>query len=388
MKTYDWLVIGGGITGTALGYELSKQGFSVLLLEQAPNPESATRYSYGGLPYWSGTSPLTNRLCQEGIACHRNLSKELEGDTEFRELGVLLTIDSEDDPDKIAQSYTQFEISPQLLTVAEACEQEPLLNPRAIAGALQLPHGHINPMRTNQAYLEAFQRLGGEVKIERVVSLNRQNDRATGVKTTHNTYHASNLAVCAGGLSRALLKEIGIEVRLYFTHAELIETPPVEVQLNRLIMPAVVERFALEERASQPGFDELWDRPNCEIVPPILDPGGVQFKDGHLCLGQLSRTLSDPFARVDAAASEAKIRRAIAHLLPSLAQLPGTWHHCLVAFSNNSLPLVGKLGGIEGVYLFSGFTSTLLFAPPLAKHFARWVNGEESDLIKQLSFNN
>ncbi|MBE9116432.1 FAD-binding oxidoreductase [Lusitaniella coriacea LEGE 07157] len=387
MKTYDWLVIGGGITGTALGYELSKQGFSVLLLEQVQNPDSATRYSYGGLPYWSGTSPLTNRLCREGIACHRNLSEELEGDTEFRELGVLLTIDSEDDPGAIAESYTQFEISPQLLTVAEACEREPLLNPRAIAGALQLPHGHINPIQTNLAYLQAFQRLGGEVKIERVVSLNRQEDRATGVQTTHQTYHAANLAVCAGGLSRALLKEIGIEVRLYFTHAELIETPPVELQLNTLIMPAVVERFALEERASQPGFDELWDRPNCEIVPPILDPGGVQFKDGHLCLGQLSRTLSNPFAPVDAAASEEKLRRAIAHLLPPLAQLPGTWHHCLVAFSNNSLPLVGKLDKIEGIYLFSGFTSTLLFAPPLAKHFARWANGEDNDLIAQLSFN-
>jgi glycine/D-amino acid oxidase-like deaminating enzyme len=34
MKTQDWIVVGGGITGAALSYELAKKGFSVLLLER------------------------------------------------------------------------------------------------------------------------------------------------------------------------------------------------------------------------------------------------------------------------------------------------------------------------------------------------------------------
>jgi glycine/D-amino acid oxidase-like deaminating enzyme len=49
MKTYDWIVIGGGITGAALAYELTKKNFSVLLLEQNAIANNATRYSYGGL---------------------------------------------------------------------------------------------------------------------------------------------------------------------------------------------------------------------------------------------------------------------------------------------------------------------------------------------------
>ena len=44
MKTYDWIIIGGGITGAALAYELTKIGFSVLLLEQYEISQNATRY--------------------------------------------------------------------------------------------------------------------------------------------------------------------------------------------------------------------------------------------------------------------------------------------------------------------------------------------------------
>ncbi|HBE35501.1 MAG TPA: FAD-dependent oxidoreductase, partial [Cyanobacteria bacterium UBA11368] len=47
MQTFDWIAIGGGITGAAVSYELSKKGFSVLLLEQYATPQNATRYSYG-----------------------------------------------------------------------------------------------------------------------------------------------------------------------------------------------------------------------------------------------------------------------------------------------------------------------------------------------------
>ncbi|MEB3248221.1 MAG: FAD-dependent oxidoreductase, partial [Merismopediaceae bacterium] len=41
MKNADFLVIGGGITGAAIAYELQKQGHQVLLLEQAPQPRNA-----------------------------------------------------------------------------------------------------------------------------------------------------------------------------------------------------------------------------------------------------------------------------------------------------------------------------------------------------------
>ncbi|MGK7875233.1 MAG: NAD(P)/FAD-dependent oxidoreductase [Xenococcaceae cyanobacterium] len=385
MKTYNWIVIGGGITGAALSYELVKKGFSVLLLEKDATPENATRYSYGGLAYWSGTTELTRQLCQEGIELHRNLSEELEADTEFRELDLVLTIDPEDDPQVVADSYSQFAIPPRLLSVEEACELEPLLNPKAIASVLRLPHGHIHPQKTTQGYQQIFRRAGGEIKIAQVVKLLRKGDRIEGVKTPNQTYHAANTVVCAGGLSRSLLKEARINLRLYFTHAQLIRTPPVDIKLRTLVMPATLKRLTLEAEASKAEIESIWDKPGYEPVPGILEPGAIQFLDGSLCIGQISQVLTDPEAEINATASERQIRKGIGRILPSLENVPGTWNRCLVAFANNSHPLVGAINNLAGVYLFSGFTSTLVFAPPLAKHFANWVAGEEDDIIPQLS---
>jgi glycine/D-amino acid oxidase-like deaminating enzyme len=388
MTNYDWIVIGAGITGSALGYELAKKGFRTLLLEKDARPDNATYYSYGGLAYWSGTTELTRQICQEGIEIHRNLSEELGSDTEFRDIDLVLTIAVQDDPKTVAANYSQFAIAPQILNVAEACELEPLLNPDAIAGVLRLPHGHIHPHKTNLAYQQAFCRLGGELKIEPVVNLLRQGDRIEGVITAQNKYYAANTVVCAGGLSRALLQEAGINIKLYFTHAQLIKTPPVDIRLRTLVMPATQKRMLLEAQATAPEIESLWEEPSQDFIAGVLDPGAVQFLDGSFCIGQISAIYTNPQVKIDLATSEAKIRTEIGNILPLLQNLPGTWHRCLVAFAKNSLPLVGEIKNLTGIYLFSGFTSTLVFAPPLARHFASWAAQEKDNIIPQLSANN
>lgn len=385
MKTYDWIVVGGGIAGAALAYELVKTGFAVLLLEQYEAPQNATRYSYGGLAYWSGTTPLTRLLCEEAMsttgyayARYHILSQELDADIQFRELDLLLTISAANDPEATAASYNHFAIPPRLLSVQEACELEPLLNREAISGALTVKHGHIHPEKTAQAYIQAFLRAGGEMQITQVVQVLQD-----GVKTTTGTFHSANVAICAGGLSRQLLKSAGIPVKLYFTHAEIIETPPVDMQLRTLVMPANVQRFQLEAESTQ--VDKLWNQPGNEPVPPILDAGAIQFQDGSLRIGQISRVLTDPYAKVNSEASEKWLRKNVGQFLPNLENLPGTWHHCLVGFSSDRLPLIGTIPGFESVHLFSGFSNPLVIIPPLAKRFANFASGKEDEIIIQLS---
>ena len=378
MKAYDWIVVGGGITGAALAYELAQTGFSVLLLEQYSTPQNATRYSYGGLAYWSGTTTLTRQLCEEASARYHILSQELDADIQFRELDLLLTISAHSDPEATAGSYNHFAIPPRLLSVQEACELEPQLNREAISGALTVKHGHIHPEKTSLAYIQAFERTGGEMQITQVLQVLQD-----GVKTTTATYRSANVVICAGGLSRQLLKSAGIPVKLYFTHAEIIETPPVNVQLRTLVMPANLQRFQLEAESTQ--VDELWNQPGNEPVPPILDAGAIQFQDGSLRIGQISRVLTDPYAKVNSEASEKWLRKNVGQILPALENLPGTWHDCLVAFSSDRLPLIGTIPGFESIHLFSGFSNPLVIIPPLAKRFANFASGKKDEIIIQLS---
>jgi glycine/D-amino acid oxidase-like deaminating enzyme len=390
-KTVNWIVVGAGITGAAIAYELAHQGFSVLRLEQHATLQGSSRYGYGGIAYWAGTTNLTRQLCDEARAIHPILSDELEEDTQFRELDLVLTIAAEADPQTIAQSYAGVAVPPRLVGIEEACDLEPLLNPDAIAGALTVKHGHLHLGKTIDAYTQAFIRLGGQVHIGQVTGLLKQSGKVTGVTCGNESFLGENVVVCAGAMSRGLLKSAGISVQQYFTHAELIEMPPVDIKLRSLVMPADAQRFNLETTSSTAELDNLWNEPGHEPIPPILDAGAIQLRDGTLRIGQVSRALTDPNAAIDAIASEQAMRTQVGKILPALKDLPGTWHHCLIAFSRDSLPLVGSIADIENVHLFSGFSNPLAIVPPLARRFAQAATDAiattEDLLLAQLSPN-
>ncbi|MEA5570162.1 FAD-binding oxidoreductase [Calothrix sp. UHCC 0171] len=387
LKSYDWIVVGAGFTGAALAYEIVKKGYKVLLLEQNLQPDNATRYSYGGLAFWAGNTVLTRQLCDEGRARYEILSSELDVDIEFRELDLLLTIDTENEPETVFQSYQHFTKTPKLLSIQEACELEPLLNQNAISAALTVKHGHIQPEKTAQAYIQAFLRLAGELEICQVLQFN-SFDTSTTVQTNTGIYQSANIAICTGGISRDLLKQSGISIPVYFTHAEILETPPTNIQLNTLVMPARLQRFQLEIDATK--NDEIWSENNKNerenmVNNIILDTGAVQFLDGRLKLGQISRILTNANAKIDSSNSEKILRSHLSQILPTLANLPATWYHCLVAFSQDSLPLIGAIPEQKNIHIFSGFSNPLVFIPPLAQRFANFISGNQDEIIHQLS---
>lgn len=68
-----------------------------------------------------------------------------------------------------------------------------------------------------------------------------------------------------------------------------------------------------------------------------------------------------------------------------MSSLPGTWHHCLVAFSSDRLPVIGAIPEYHGIYIFSGFSNPLVIVPPLAQRFRNYLSGKEDEIICQLS---
>lgn len=383
MKTFDWIVVGGGLAGSALGYELTKVGCSVLLLQTTqPN---ATQFSYGGIAYWSGTTDFTHQICQEGIEIHRQLSAELEGDTEFQEVDLLLTIAPDRDPQSIARLYAACAMPPKLITADDACEIEPLLNRGAIGAALHSLHGHVSPTQTVLAYQQAMVRLGGKLQVGQVVTLLRQNRRVVGVATATEQYEGANVVICAGGMSRVLLRSANLPVRLYFTQAELVDLPASDLKLRAIVSPAELKRFEMEGKAGRIETDGLWDEPDHEVTSAIFDASAVQFRDGRVRMGQISRALTDPDAQVNTRQSEAEIRAGVEALLPTLQGLPGQWRSCLVSFSGDRLPLLGALPDADGIYIFSGFSNPFALLPPLARRFAQSQVGQADTVIAQLS---
>jgi glycine/D-amino acid oxidase-like deaminating enzyme len=388
-KVYDWIVVGAGITGTILSYELVQQGFTVLLVDPAlessgASPtvqfaQNATRYSYGGIAYWSGTTPLMRQLCAEGLEIHRSLSQELGSETGFRELDLLLTIAAQSDVETIASTYQQFSTPPRSLSVQEACQLEPLLNPHSIAGALTLSHGHVDPVLLVQSYQQAFERSGGQFLGSPILGfISPKLSVIAGVITSLGNFSGANVAIGMGSLTRQFLQQAGIQVTQYFTYAE-------------------ARRFQLESQFTHPDLERYW---HCsgeyalgeswdELSPVALDPGAIQFLDGRIRIGQISRILPGLPIRLtpdqpNPTQSEAELRNYIRVILPALADLPGTWQRCGVAFSRDQLPLVGEIPGIEGLSLFSGFSSPFAIVPPIARRFAKQATGQLDPMLHAL----
>lgn len=386
MNNYDIILVGGGLTGSILAYELAQYDLKILLLEKNTNFQNATAYSYGGIFYWCGTDNLTKQLCAETREIYPQLEQELEADIELRNIDLLFTINKEQNPQEIYTQYQKFLAKPDLLFIRETCDLEPLLNPETINGCLRFPQTHVNPQKLVLAYQNAFVKRGGKIAIAEVNSLINKENKTIGVKTNQENFFAEETVICAGGFSRQLLAPISNEIPIYFAHTQLIKTPPSDLKLNSLVMPASLARFTLQEETTTCEKKTLWNNPNDKIQATAIEAGGVQFADGSFCLGQISQVITNPLASVDAKSSEKQLRQSISEILPQLANLKGTWYNCQVAFTKSQPFQVGKIQDTQGLSIFSGFTSPFVFVPPLAKHFANFLVNQDKPISENLDF--
>ncbi|BAQ62734.1 sarcosine oxidase [Geminocystis sp. NIES-3708] len=384
MNSYDVIVIGGGLTGSVLSYELAKKKVKVLLLEKDASLNNATTSSYGGISYWGGTDKLTNQLCEEGINIYRNLREELSENIEFRELDLLFTIDPSQDVEKLIADYQKFYIKPEFLNIDESKQLEPLLNPNAISGCLKFPQGHVNPEKMILAYQKQFIKLGGKIEKELVTFIKNKHNKIEGIQTNKNIYFSPQVIISAGAFSKQLLENLGLNLPIYFSHAQLIKIPSSEIKLRTLVMPCTSKRLDTEKEITGEERISMWKNPNNEIHSDVLEAGAIQFLDGSFCLGQISQIITNIDTSINSKVSERRIREAIAKVLPSLSVLQGTWYNCQVAFSQEMPFQARKIEEIEGLSLFSGFTSPFVFVPPLARHFAHYLVENKDSIIEQL----
>ncbi|NJM97754.1 MAG: hypothetical protein HC800_11875, partial [Phormidesmis sp. RL_2_1] len=197
----------------------------------------------------------------------------------------------------------------------------------------------------------------------------------------------------------------GWHIPLFFTHAEIIETapldvPPFDITVRSLIMPAHNNRFKQEAEAAE--TTDQWQQPNTQIIPPVLEAGVVQFADKTVRMGQISRFHTAYIPPADPAASVQAIQAAIVRQIPALKNVPGTWRHCLVSFTQDGLPLLGPIPSvhnpekgsgkkgfmtdqmIDGLHLFSGFTSPFALVPSVAQRYAQYIVNSSEPLIEQM----
>ncbi|MCK5451216.1 MAG: NAD(P)/FAD-dependent oxidoreductase [Candidatus Omnitrophica bacterium] len=170
IKTYDVVIIGGGVIGTSIARELSRYKIDVALLEKEIELAFGVSKSNSGIIH-PGTQnlpgSLKGRLCVQGNILTRRIAKELG--VEFQEVGELIVAFNKEENSRLFELKKEAETMgvPGLRIVGGDWlrENEPNLNGEAIAALYAPTAGIISPYRLVYALAENAVKNGVEIHV-------------------------------------------------------------------------------------------------------------------------------------------------------------------------------------------------------------------------------
>ncbi|SES90485.1 glycine oxidase [Oceanobacillus limi] len=295
-NTYDAIVVGGGINGGSIAYNLAKRGKKVLLLEKdrlASKASGAAAGMLGAQTELDEAGPMF-QLAKKSRAMFPQLSeeiKELTGiDIEFVHKGmykIALYEDEEIQYKRIIQIQNEVGEQAEWINQNELRMREPALS-TAITGAMYIEKdGQVSAPKLTLGFLKAAASLGVEIKeYTEVTSFPMENGKVTGVQTTAGLFEGEHVVVAGGAWSQKLLQEVGAQLKAYpvkgecfsvLTHKPLIAGTVfshgcylVPKKGGRLLVGATMKPNTFDQIVTVEGIHTLMGKAQ-KILPSIAD---------------------------------------------------------------------------------------------------------------------
>jgi D-amino-acid dehydrogenase len=360
----DVAVVGGGLVGSTLAYELVALGADVLLVDDH-QPGRASDAGAGIL------SPETTwkqddvwfRFGRAAADHYRTLVSRLAedggGDTGFAQCGLLLVaVDVGEDAWFASRLEMALRRSPRSLGLAEvtpdeACLLFPPLGP--VRRALHNPvAARVDGRLMTAAVLHGAERRGLRRLPTTVTGLRLGPGGAVGLDCGGATVSCGALAIAGGAWSPAFERQLGVS----------IPVQPVKGQIIHMELPPGPDGGAVDSGG--------WP-----IVSPVLNHYLVAWPGGRVACGGTF----EPEARFDIRPTVAGLDQL---LRSCLAMAPGLAQASLVdvrvglrPVSRDDLPVLGPVPGWDNVHLVTGHGAEgLLLGPYSSACVARGVLGE------------
>ena len=239
----DFVIIGGGVYGCGVAWELARRGADVCLLEAQTIASGAS----GGLGKRgvraNGRDLRELPLMREAYEIWPTLHEQLDGPTGYERLGHLLLMEREIDVRReTAQLWVQQHngIPTEMLDATAVHDYEPHASEQIIAATFCPKDGVSDHTATTRSYAAAAQRLGAEIRENSAVKgVEKSGERITAVFTENESRIPVGKAVLLASNNHALRfvqEQLGVALPLFTMYPQVMHTAPIDpMPLNHLI---------------------------------------------------------------------------------------------------------------------------------------------------------
>ncbi|MBA2874767.1 glycine oxidase ThiO [Thermaerobacillus caldiproteolyticus] len=291
---YDVAIIGGGVVGASIAFQLAKRQFRVIVLEKervAGQASSAAGGMLGAQSEFSNESPLLP-LALKSRAMFPSIAEELKEmtgiDIGLVQKGMLKVAVTDEEREALQRHYEfwkKFDGSARWLTIHEATEMEPNVS-CDLKGVMYLPNdGQVSASDLSVAFAKASIVYGAEWREYTEVVNFLKEGKTYLLYTNHGTMAADAIVIAAGAWSAQILERTGISIPMYPVKGECLfvktERPLVQATVfakngcyivpkkeNKLLIGATSTPNTFDKKVSVQGIKRLLEQAQ-QLIPSI-----------------------------------------------------------------------------------------------------------------------
>jgi glycine/D-amino acid oxidase-like deaminating enzyme len=333
--TADAVIIGGGVMGCGILYNLAARGLTdTVLLEKDVLASGSTGRSQAILRMHY-SNEVTTTLAWESLQIFKNFDEIVGGPSGYVRTGYFLIVDQRDRDSMEANVAMQkgVGVDTDIVTVEDAREIAPMLSVSGTESFAYEPQsGYADPYSVTTGYANAAREMGAAVRSGTpVTSIEITGDRVSAVLTSRERIETPVAVVAAGPWSGPLLSSVGVAVPLR----------PVRHQVVMLRRP----------------HDLVPDHP---VIGDVVNDLSARPDVGNLTLigvGEEEVADADSYNQsVDMPMVERGFN-GLVERMPGMAQalFRGGWSG-LFTTTPDWHPVLDRVDGIEGLYCAVGFS--------------------------------
>ena len=348
MRDADVIIIGGGIMGCSIAFQLRKLGKSVLVLERRDVASGSGGASDGVVGYHTKKPGPQMDLAVQSIAMFRTLLPELGDEVDFHSTaGGMQPAEDKlqwDVLSQIAAQQRESGVDIRMISMDEALALEPNLNPN-LYGALYCPtSAKVNALKLTLAFSHAAKRLGAVIQTQtEVTGILTDRGRVRGVQTSRGDYYADAVVNACGAWAGAVSALAGLDLPIRPRKGQLAVTEPVGFFMKATVQCAL--------------YNIIKFRPEAVSDPSALRLGASlsieQTLDGGMIIGGTREFVGFEGTNT-LEAIEVMMKRAI-RFFPRLEHVDVIrFFSGFRPYTPDGLPLLGETASLKGFYLAAG----------------------------------